>query len=91
MNIALFGAQGELGALLLKKFLQNGDFVYVYTDTPDALKIDSMKSSGVPYPTNRRWSGRSQRVTQWLSVRIFLLTESAKIGRHLLRTDWSIF
>lgn len=41
MNIALFGAQGELGALLLKKFLQNGDFVYVYTDTPDALKIDS--------------------------------------------------
>ena len=41
MNIALFGAQGELGALLLKKFLQNGDFVYIYTDTPDALKIDS--------------------------------------------------
>lgn len=41
MKIALFWPAGEAGESLLKKFTEHGDFVYVYSDEPDALKVDS--------------------------------------------------
>ncbi len=41
MNISLFWPAGEAGESLLKKFTEHGDFVYVYSDEPDALKVDS--------------------------------------------------
>ena len=42
MKIALFWPGREAGELLLKKFTDHGDFVYVYCDDPAALKFDSM-------------------------------------------------
>lgn len=39
MNIALFGATGAIGSLLLNKFLENGDIVYAYVRNPDKICI----------------------------------------------------
>lgn len=39
MNIAIFGASGAIGILLVKRFLENGDSVYAYIRNPDKINI----------------------------------------------------
>lgn len=41
MKIALFWPCEEAGREVLQQFVDRGNFVYAYTDTPDEIKIDS--------------------------------------------------
>lgn len=42
MKIALLWPAGDAGRALLKMFTDRGDFVYVYTDRPNDIKLDSV-------------------------------------------------
>jgi NAD(P)-dependent dehydrogenase (short-subunit alcohol dehydrogenase family) len=39
MNIAVFGASGKIGSLLVHKALANGDTVFAYVRNPDKLRL----------------------------------------------------